>query len=229
MGNNSSLFSILIIIVPIAVMFYFFSKRKKNQNNEGFDGTPKKAKKDEVWRTLKQYMQDNNERGKEIVYSFVAKRPNPMQEKATRKGYAQETQKYIEENKLDKKAAKKYKAKRTKEASRERYCIYFITRDPKTRIRDDARIIEAEVVQKSTGDKREPVKRSIVINGLQDFETEFKWIEPIKNREDEKIAKLEKQRAARQAKKDARKAKRTGRTKPSNSSNQSQENVDNQK
>ena len=207
MGNSGSLFSILILIIPIAVVFYFFSKKKKNRANVGFDGTPKKAKKDEVWQTIKKFMHQIGENGKEVVYSFVAKRPNPMQEKKIRKLYIEETDKYIKENNLDKKAAKKYKAQRNKEASRELYCIYFVSRDTKTRSLDKPRIFEAEVIQKLTGQKKEPTKRVIVINGLKDFDTEFKWIEPLKKREDERIAKIEKQRLARQAKKEQRKIK----------------------
>ncbi|WP_052664056.1 DUF5385 family protein [Mycoplasmoides alvi] len=213
MGNSGSLFSILILVIPIIAVFYFFSKKKKNKSKIGFDGTPKKAKKDEVWQTIKKFMQQNNENGKEVVYSFVAKRPNPMQEKKIRKLYLAETNKYIEDNKLDKKAAKKYKSKRNKEASRELYCIYFISRDTKTRVDDKARIFEAEVVQKLTGQKKEPTKRVIVINGLKDFDTEFKWIEPLKKREDERIAKIQKQQLARQAKKEKRKMKYVGRNK----------------
>lgn len=219
-GGSSSLFSIIIIIIPIIIVVWFFSKRKKKQEGAGFQGKLKSDKKDEVWRTIKQYMKDNGESGKEVAYSFVAKRPNPLQDKKLRKNYEVEIKKYIKENNLNKAAAKKYKRQKNKEASRELYCIYFITRDPKTKTKDSGKIIEAEVIQKPTGNKKEPTKRTIVVNGLQDFDKEFKWIEPIKKREDEKIAKLEKQRAARQAKKDARKKKfvKTKKAKKSDSS-----------
>lgn len=208
MGNNG-LFGLLILVVPIILLVMFFSKRKKNnEETNGFDGTPKKAKKDEVWRTLKQYLIDNNERGKEIIYSFVAKRPNPMQEKKIRKAYKEETDNYIKSHNLTKKEIKKYKKERIKEASREKYCIYFVTRDSKTRVKDKPRIIEAEVVQKLTNNKKEPTKRSIIINGLQNFDIEYKWIEPIKKREDDKIARFEKQKQAKITKKELKKQKK---------------------
>lgn len=207
MGNQSSLFSILILIIPIVAVIYFFSKRKKKNAANGFDGTPKKAKKDEVWQTIKKFLAENNENGKEVVYSFVAKRPNPLQEKRIRKAFNAETEAYIRKNNLDKKAIKRYKASRTKEANRELYCIYFVTKNPKTQEMDKPRIFEAEVIQKMTGDKKSPTRRVIVINGLKDFNTEFKWIEPLKRREDIRIAKIKKQKAAKEAKRNAKKSR----------------------
>ncbi len=208
MGDSSSLLTILIIILPIAALIYFISKRKKNKAAVGFDGTPKKAKRDEVWQTIKRFLAERDEKGKEVKYSFVAKRPNPLQERKIRKAFIAETNEHIKKNNLDRKAAKQYKAKRNKEANRELYCIYFITKNSKTQQTDDPRIFEAEVVQKFTGDKKAPTKRVIVINGLKDFETEYKWIEPLKKREDDRIAKLKKQRAAKEAKRQAKKAKK---------------------
>ncbi|WP_084266107.1 DUF5385 family protein [[Mycoplasma] testudinis] len=212
MGGSSGLFGLLIFIIPIALIWYFVSKRKKKKNQPAsVTAQSKSEKKDEVWRTVKQYLQDHNERGKEVSYSFVAKRNNPLQDKKLKKSYQFETEDYIQKNSLSKLEAKKYREKRQKQASKELYCIYFISRDAKTRQNDPARIIEAEVVQSPNAKKAkgEPsVKRNIVVNGLMDFETEFKWIEPIKKREDEKIEKMEKQRRARTAKKKAAQEKK---------------------
>ena len=210
MGGSNNLFSLLIIIIPIVLIFWFFNKKKNKKNGTGVTGQvqSKNERKDEVWKTVKQFLQEHGERGKEVSYSFVAKRNNPTQDKKLKKVFKQETEDYIKKNHLDKIQARRHRDQRQKLAAKELYCIYFITRDPKTKIKDPARIIEAEVVQTNTGNKKEPVKRSIVINGLQDFETEFKWIEPIKKREDEKIAKLEKQKEARAAKKRLRHEKR---------------------
>lgn len=145
----------------------------------------------------------------------MAKRQNPLLDKKTKKALEAEISAHIAKEGLDKKAAKAYRAKEMREAARERYCIWFVTRDAKTRVRDEPRIFEAEVVNQRTPGKRGESKRTIVINGLQDFEKEFAWIEPIKKREEAKMEAARKKREARVAKKAARRAGRTsGRAQP---------------
>lgn len=207
------LFYIMFIIIPIGIVWWMMSKRKKNKMR-GAEDMAVPEKKDEVWRTIKQFVSEQGETGKEVVSSFVAKRPNPIAEKKLKKAWEAETQAHIVREKLDKQAAKAYKRERAREASRERYCIWFVTRDAKTRVRDEPRIFEAEVKNRRVTGKRGETKREIVINGLQDFEKEFAWIEPIKKREEAKIEAARKKREARLAKKKARKEKRTSGRKP---------------
>lgn len=63
---------LLLMVVPMVVIMIFFSwKKKRNQNNMN-DQT---RNKDEVKETIKKYLKANGEHGKEVISSYVAKRP----------------------------------------------------------------------------------------------------------------------------------------------------------
>ena len=72
MNNGSSLTSLLLLILPIGLVIYFVQKKKKGSVNTV---AKKRRDDDEVWKTLKSYIKKNSEVGKEIIESFVAKRP----------------------------------------------------------------------------------------------------------------------------------------------------------
>lgn len=199
---------LLFIIIPIGIIFWMMSKRKKAKM-KGPEDMNAPEKKDEVWRTIKQFVANQGEVGKEVMSSFVAKRQNPLLNHKTKKVFEAEVKAHIDKEKLDAVAAKAYRREQVKEAGRELYCIWFVTRDAKTKVRDEPRIFEAEVVQKRTAGKRGETARTIVINGLQDFDKEYAWIGPIKKREEAKMAAARKKKEARMAKKAARKQART--------------------
>lgn len=90
--------------------------------------------------------------------------------------------------------------------ARERYCIYFQTKDAKTQATFDPAIIEAEVLTLPAKSKRDIPERKIQINGLQDFQKEFSWIEPLKNKEDARLKKAEDERLKKLEIKERRKA-----------------------
>ncbi|QZX49500.1 DUF5385 domain-containing protein [Mycoplasma sp. E35C] len=213
--NSQWVFIILLVIIPIGMISYFLYKRKKAKGGGDFVGRTKEERRNEVWKTIKRFLQDNEMRGREIMYSFVAKRPSANDDRKIYKKFKQETKQYLAEHKLSKKEKKEYIKKRNKEMARERYCIYFQTLDAKTRNVFDPMIIEAEVTSIPAQRRGEAPERKILINGLQDFKKEFAWIEPLKNKEDarlkkaedERLRKLEKKRIrqeARMAKKEAK-------------------------
>ena len=62
---------ILVVIIGIAI-YAWYKKRKANREANPFLSSRKN--KDEVWKTIKQFLKDNGEQGKEIVDSYVCKR-----------------------------------------------------------------------------------------------------------------------------------------------------------
>lgn len=207
-GQQGSFFGLLVIVIPIILLIVFFSKKKGAQKNDfSGEGGNRSSRKDEVWKTIKQFLQEKNERGKEIIKTFVAKKPNPLHSKKDRKLFNQEIQAYITSNNLGKSEAKRYKNEQTRLMQRELYCIYFVTKDAKSTEVDDARIIEAEVYQKPTKTKSTP-ERLIRILGLKNFETEIQWIQPLMVREEKRKEKEEQKKlklAARELKKKKKK------------------------
>ncbi|ARQ35410.1 DUF5385 domain-containing protein [Mycoplasmoides pneumoniae] len=212
-GQQGGFFGLLVIIIPVILLIVFFSKKKNSQKTEfGGEGGSRASKKDEVWKTVKQFLQEQNERGKEIIKTFVAKNPNPLHSRKDRQFFNQEVQAYITAHNLSKTAAKRYRHEQLKLKQRELYCIYFITKDAKTSVFDEARIIEAEVYQKPNKTGKGAPERLIRILGLKNFNDEMKWIQPLMDREEKRKEKEEKRKrelAARQLKRQEKKKQKT--------------------
>lgn len=194
MGNNS-LFLIILVIIPIVLIAYVIIKKKNN--NSGNDRNKKSANKlknkqeeDEVWLTIKRYLREKNEVGKEVVDSYVVKRPDPrVKTKANKKqlkAAAQELKALKKSNPEEYKAKKELKKIENRKKQKELYVVLFTTKNTKTHVTDAPRAIECEVVYKKA-DKG--LKRSIVINGPVDYEKEMEWIKPIKAKDDKELAR----------------------------------------
>lgn len=185
MGNSMS---ILVLLPIVAIAVFMFMKKRKNSGKQNTLSN-RENKKDEVWRTIKTFLKQNNEYGKEIISSFVAKRPNALQKTATKKEFVKKIKTTIIEQNMNRKQARVYKEQMHKDQNRELYCILFVTRDAKTKVLDPQRIIEAEVTYKTV--KKNERKREIKIIGLTNFEKDYAWIKPIKEKEDKIIARIE--------------------------------------
>ncbi|MDC4163107.1 DUF5385 domain-containing protein [Mycoplasma sp. T363T] len=215
--NSNFILIVLLVVVPIGFISYFIYKRKKTTGSGEFVGRTKDERRNEVWKTVKKYLQDNDMYGREIMYTFVAKRPSANDDKKLHKQFKEETKKYLLEHKLSKKDKKAYLKSRSKEMARERYCIYFQTKDAKTQSVFDPEIIEAEVLTLPPKKRGDAPERKIQINGLQDFKKEFAWIEPLKNKEDARLKKAEDERIRKLERKEQRRlaklAKKEAKTK----------------
>lgn len=206
---NSSFFSIIILIVPIVLIFLYIKKKKKGNSDQGV--FKKRRDGDEVWKTIKDFLKSKNEMGKEVVESYVAKRPSlsnidkslPKEEQKKFKKELKETEKKIkEEEKKIKKSGKKIKQKKEKEI----YVVLFVTRNAKNvkrdtnntsidnvpsienvAINDPARAIECEVTTIKISKKE--TERKIKVLREVSYEIESKWILPIKQAEELKLKK----------------------------------------
>ena len=188
----------LFILPIIAVALFMIFRKRKNSDSQNILNN-RANKKDEVWRTIKSFLKSNNEYGKEIVSSFVAKRPCVFNKSATKKKFYQEIKASIRAQNMNRKQARIFTKKMRKEQLRELYCILFITRDAKTKLIDHQRIIEAEV--KYIFVKKNERKRDIKINGLVDFKKNFEWMKPLKEKEDKQLQKVAQRNKIAQEKK----------------------------
>lgn len=200
---NNSLFLIILIILPIGFMIWWMKKKKNGSSTGG--QIKKRHEGDEVWKTIKDFLKMNEEKGKEVVESYVAKRPDPnvinrSLPKAEQKQQKIEIKKRKEQEKLKAKELKKEGKKLHKEKPRELYVVLFVTRNPKTKIEDKPRAIECEVknVRVAGSKSKKDIEKKIIILGERDYEKESAWILPIKNAEETRIKKeYEKQQKIR--------------------------------
>ena len=182
-SNGSSMW--LLILLSIGVIGFIIYKRwKDGKANSNFFSTRKN--KDEVWRTIKQYLKDNNELGKEIVDSYVLKRRDI--DMFDPYGSIYDKKNKIIETRIRKRYYKQHKIVKQ---SHELFVVVFTTKNVKTLEIDKPRAIEVEVVNKKKN--KNEYDRKILINSLLDFNQEMKWIFPIRIAEKANQLKLEEQ------------------------------------
>lgn len=200
---------ILLVVVGLAI-FAWYKKRKTDSSNNPLLSSRKN--KDEVWRTIKQFLKDNNEHGKEIIDSYVCKRehvdainPNGSYFYKKNKNYEVKIRKWQrktinEQNKLE--------GKKLIEPPRARdlFVVIFETRDSKTGKIDSPRCFECEVV--NTKISKKDYDRKIVINRALDYDTEMEWIAPVRASELAKNEAIEKRMAKQKAIQDKKNKKR---------------------
>ncbi len=218
-SQSSMWLMLLLILVPIGIFIFLKSKKKKREEGTEIISGKRKKQESEAWVTIKKYLKDHNETGKEIVELFVVKRieeqdVSSLPTKELRAQKKEENKKKKAEMKaLKEKDPKKYKEIRKAEKSArkpELWLLYFVTRNPKTKENDKPRIIECRIEYKKVSKK--VTDRVIHVNDKVNFKKEMEWIKPIKDKEDQmKIrneaieAKRNKKRQERQAKKDQKK------------------------
>lgn len=189
---NNLFLLLLIVLIPVGIWWWW--KKKKN-GPSGNGSVQKRREGDEVWKTIKDFLKSNNEKGKEVVESYVAKRPDPnVVDRSLPKDLQKKQKLEIQENKKLEKQKKKELKKEGKtfhkEKPRELYVVLFVTRTSKSNVEDKPRAIECEVknIRVANGKKGQTEKK-IIILGERDYETESKWILPIKTAEENKIKK----------------------------------------
>ena len=157
---------------------------------------------------------------KEIVELFVVKRPDPndssnLLTKELKQKHKIEKKKRKEQEKLEKKKdPKAYKEKKKKEKMKNRdeyWCLYFVTRNAKTKKIDDPRIIEAKITYIKINKKQ--TDRVIKSSDNLNFKKEWEWIKPIKEKEDEAKLKNEKIQQKKNRKRKYKKTKTKRKTK----------------
>lgn len=200
MQSSSSLLPIMFLTIIGIAFFAWYKKRKEKRNNNPLLSTRKN--KDEVWKVIKQFLKDNNERGKKIINSFVVKRdfvnainPNGSYSYKINKNFEIKIRnwqlKYY--NKLLPANAKLISPK-----VRDLFVVVFTTEDEKTKKIDKPRCFECEVINKKIAKNK--FDRKIIINSALDYDTEMEWIAPIKDAEKAKEAALERNAAKQKSK-----------------------------
>lgn len=167
-------------------MIFSIKKQKKNKTNFFLSNH---KNKDDVWKTIKQFLKRNGEKGKEIVDSYVVKRNHIDMIDPTLSNHEKQNKRAeIRIRKLKIKTLKLLAKKNnipfeTPKIHLNRYVIVFITKNIKTNFIDDPRCIEIEVVSNKVAKNK--YENEIVINSELEYNNEIQWISPY--RESEKI------------------------------------------
>jgi hypothetical protein len=168
--NQSFILVLLLIVAAIGIPIYL-KKRKNKATNQVISN---RHNKDEVWKTIKQYLKDSNEYGKEIIDSYVAKRNdidfiNPNQAKINKKNKREEIKIRKWQFQQEKRANPQVKLLHPK--PRDLYVVCFVTKDTHSSLIDQPRAIECEVINKKID--RKNYDRRILINRLLDYDKEM--------------------------------------------------------
>lgn len=212
MANDSNKFLpmlIILIIIPVGI-FWWWKKRKKQQNEPTPIKNKKTSSENEAWQTVKKYLKEKNEYGKEIVNLFAVKRKTSEELKKESKEFKE---KYKNEQKLKKEQLKKLKVenpeeykklkrKERKQKPPELWILVFTTKDTKTNKLDKERMIEAEIIYEKVSKKQ--TIRKISYHDNINYDEEIKWIKPLKDKEEKQRIKQEKINASKKAKKEKR-------------------------
>ncbi len=200
----------LILIIPFGIFLYFRNKKKKEQ--ESLVVGNRKERKDEVWTVVKKFLKENNELGKEILQMFPARKRDENDvtnmTKEQKEAYKKKKQAEKAARKADPALAKQYKEekKKNKKARQpEEWFIYFQTWNSRTKEIDEPRILAVEIRYVRIDKKK--TERKVIVKGLADFNQEFEWIKPLKEKQDKiidkqtRINEAKKQRVLEQKKK----------------------------
>ena len=189
----------LIIIAIIPIGFFLWWRNKKKKQNEPTPVRNKKTSSDnEAWQTVKKYLKQNQEYGKEIISLFAVKKKNLEELSKESKAYKaqykqqkqQEKQELLELKKTDKNKYKELKRKQRNKREPEIWLLVYTTKNPKTNVVDPERILQAEIVYEKVSKK--VTDRRIVFSDQVDYEKEMKWIQPLKDKEEKQKQKQEK-------------------------------------
>ncbi len=208
--------ALLVILIPIIIFIYIKHKKSTEGNSSDIVSGKRKKQESEAWVTIKKYLKDHNETGKEIVELFVVKRIEEqdiasLPTKELRKKQKEDNKKKKEELKaLKAKNPEKYKTLKKEEKEKrkpELWLLYFVTRNPKTKENDQPRIIECRIEYKKISKK--VTDRVIHVNDKVNFKKEMEWIKPIKDKEDlmkQRNDAIQAKRTKKQEEKAAKKA-----------------------
>ncbi|MCV3743348.1 DUF5385 domain-containing protein [Ureaplasma sp. ES3154-GEN] len=189
-GSSNNTMFIFIILIPIIIIVFFVIKKRKKQNNQPtYVGNKTSKDANEVWLTVKKYLRDINDKGKEVIDSYVVRRPDnhnvAQMTKIQRADYKQEMQNIKALKTINPTLYKEemQRIKKEKNAKpRELYVVLFTTRNAKTFVVDAPRAIECEV--KNVKINKKETKREIEIIRSLDYDDEYRWIKEMKDRDD---------------------------------------------
>ncbi len=191
-ANNNYLFILLILILPVGAFLYM--RNKKKNESESIAVGSRKERKDEVWNVVKKYLKENGETGKEILQMFPAKKrdENDVTNMTKEQKIAYKQKKKAEKaaRKADPELQKKYKEdKRNQKYNRkpEEWFIFFQTWNSRSKVIDEPRILSVEIRYVRIDKKK--TERKVIVTGLADYDKEFEWIKPLKEKEDKIIEK----------------------------------------
>lgn len=193
MGSTGMI--VMLVIIALAGVFIVPTMIKKRREEKAKALISQRKDKDEVWKTVKQFLKDNNQYGVEITDTYVARRnpvdyinPNASKQvkEHTRKVNLIREFQYQQELKLAKKAGSKAKFIRPK--NRDLYVVVFQTKNIKTGEQLPPQAIECEVITKKIDKKN--YDRKILINGAMNYDHEMEWIAPLRASELQKNAKV---------------------------------------
>lgn len=203
---NNSLLLLILIIIPIGLVVFMIYKKKnkgqKDKNTKSNNQLKNKQEEDEVWLTIKRFLRESGETGKEVIDSYVVKRPDPRIKTKQQKQLAKELKKLKKTDPEAYNAQKALQKIEKRKKPKELYVVLFTTRDTKTLNVDSPRALECEVVYKKVA--KGSMQRTIVINSLMDYDKEMEWIKPIKQKDDKELARqlrVEQRRIARKKQK----------------------------
>lgn len=213
-GGQNNFFMILIIIIPIILVVFFIIRKKRKQNSDANSvNNQNKSDQNEVWATIKKFLKDNNDYGKEVIDSYVARRNDPhntaQMTKEQKRQYKVEMDgiKSLKTTDPSKYKEEMKRIKKEKNAKpRELYVVLFTTRNAKTKEVDTPRAIECEVKMIKVS-KNQQQRQIDVIREL-DYDNEMLWIKPIKDKDDAFAAKRAEAEKKRQEKAIARRTKK---------------------
>lgn len=170
--NNSFIF--IIFFIFLFVIFFSVKKQKQDKTNIFLSNH---KNKDDVWKTIKQFLKKNNEKGKEIFDSYVVKKNHIDMIDPSLSNHEKE-------NKRAEIRIRKFRIKTLKLLAKKnhisfqmpkihlnRYVIVFITKNIKTNFVDDPRCIEIEVVSNKISKNK--YENEIIINSELDYNNEI--------------------------------------------------------
>jgi len=211
MGNSGMIIIIALIGVALIVMIPITIKKKRAERNKALISA--RHNKDEVWKSIKQYLKDSDQYGNKIISSYVAKRNDIYYINPNDSSYSRKKQRIVNRIRdyqyaLEKKQVKttNKKAKFVRPPIRDLYVVCFQTQNVKTGKIFPPQAIECEVVVHRIDRKTQD--RQIFINGLCDYNKEMEWIAPIRDAEIERNKKIEEKELKKQEKLKAKLAKK---------------------
>ena len=212
MGNNTGMILIFTLIgVAIVAMIPMMIKKKREERNKSLISA--RHNKDEVWKSIKQYLKDTGQYGNKIISSYVAKRNEIGYISPNDPSYSRKKQRIVNKIRdyqysIEKKHVKQTnkKAKFVRPPLRDLYVVCFQTQNTKTGEIFPPQAIECEVIINKIDRKTQD--RQIFINGSCDYNKEMEWIAPIREAEIERNRKIEEKELKKQEKLKAKLAKK---------------------
>jgi hypothetical protein len=164
--------------------------KKKKAKEAAASLVSQRHDKDEVWKSIKQFLKNNDEYGHEIADSFVVKK-NVIDYINPKLSHYRKSELNTERKIRTLLTFKGDKKNKKAEPFRDLYLVFFTTRDTKLNKLHNSRCIECEVLTIPVSKKE--TEKKIVILGEKNYEKEIQWVAPLKEAEEKRNFKTPKQ------------------------------------